>query len=151
MGITNIHHAVDRAINHRELWNYLHDIINYYLALRKMTQEKLGAAIGYSPASMAGLKGGFFTPEQIERIIVVLKIDDTDANRMRSKYWAAICGQHECPGKFNRLYADDAESTIRELVFERDKLAAKISIYEDLHPENKVAAEVSGQNVKKKP
>ena len=103
MGITNIHKAVDRAIGHRALWNYLHDIINYYLALRHMTQEKLGEAMGYSPASVAGLRGGFFTPEQIEEIIVILGIDDADANRMRSKYWAAICGQHQCPGKFNRL------------------------------------------------
>lgn len=136
MGKSNIKKVVEAVEKNYVLWSFLESMIMYYLSLRRVTFEQLSNAIGYSnKSSMTGLRGGYFTPRQLECIIDFLKIESLDANRMRAKYWAAFCECTLPECEFNRLYAEDAESTIRELHFENKKNKEAIDFYKKMMPQ----------------
>ena len=153
MGKTNLQAAVEKVQENFQLWHFLGEIIKYYMNLRSYKAEDLAADLGYkNKSSMANLHRGIFTPGQIERIIDVLKIEDMDANRIRAKYWNALCGGSDKKCEFNKLYSPEAESIIRELTFENDKLKKQIDVYR-LHADISadVCANHSASQVKKKP
>ena len=127
MGKSNIMKTIESAFNDSKLWAYLYEIISYYVHLRNIKQDDLFSKLGYSSkASMALIRRGHFTPRQIEILISVLKIEDEDANRIRSRYWTSFCGEDFRMCQFNRLYAPNTESVIRELLFEKDQLRKEI-------------------------
>ena len=127
MGKSNIMETIESAFNDSKLWAYLYEIISYYVHLRNIKQDDLFSKLGYSSkASMALIRRGHFTPRQIEILISVLKIEDEDANRIRSRYWTSFCGEDFRMCQFNRLYAPNTESVIRELLFEKDQLRKEI-------------------------
>ena len=139
MAKTNLQMAAEKAYKNTALWEFLEQMLDYYMSLRHHKYEDMAHELGYANKSSLSTRRNYFTPAQVERIIEILEIEDLDANRMRAKYWAALCETELKNCQFNRLYAPDAESIIRELRFENQQLKQENEI---LHIHASVSAEM---------
>jgi len=147
MGKTNLQRAAEKAYKNTDLWRFLEQILSYYMSLRNHKYEDMAHELGYANKSSLSTRRNYFTPAQVERIIEILKIEDLDANRIRAKYWAALCETELDNCQFNRLYAHDTESIIRELRFENQQLKQENEI---LHDHASIAAEICADMLTRK-
>ena len=133
---SNIYKDIEKNLcDNDELHNFLWKMIDYYIKLRGSTDLNLAIEIGMAKSTFSTRRNSRtpLMPREIEQIISALQIEDLDANRIRAKYWAALAGmqfQQQCSMEFNRLYARDTESLIRELWFENEILKEKSQISE---------------------
>ena len=152
MAKTNLQIAAEKAYKNTALWEFLEKMLSYYMCLRHHKYEDLAHQLGYANKSSLSTRRNYFTPAQVERIIEILEIEDLDANRMRAKYWAALCETELENCQFNRLYAPDAESIIRKLTFDNQNLQQEnksLRLHASIAAE--ICAGISAEENKKKP
>ena len=125
MGKTLIVKSIEQDFERTCQWDFFEKMIKYYLSLRNIKEYELAEKLGVCSTTLVR-RSWKISPRELETIISILDIEDLDANRMRAKYWSALCGQSVYNCDFKKLYTNDAESTIRELRFENQRLKKMI-------------------------
>lgn len=153
MAKTNVQIALEQMSVNKDFLYFQWEMIDYYKQLRRVNDEDMAVAIGVKKATFSSRRrGGMITPQELEKLIEFLRIEDLDANRIRSKYWGAMVGHEVGLLEFNRLYATDAESIIRELFFENEILKRKLEYYsEDMTMINEAILNSTIEHKKAKP